>query len=179
MSQKVFIVDKWNNAINPGERHTRQCVWENVGSITAIVAAGQAPIDVDKRSDADVVALSDTKKLIHTPQDGTVALEFRFRADGAEDDAYEIQLYVAAGVDHYTKHADLTCTQGTQDSDSEHFIDTITKTNEDWLTTPTIVRSEANQIARYVMNTHGYSKFLFVCTDLQTATNFYADVRRI
>lgn len=165
--------------VYPGERHTIQRVWVNAGSITAVVAAGQAPIDVDKRADADIVALAASKKVIYEPENGTVNLEFRFRADGSEDDALAIQMLAAAGVDRYTKVADLTCTQGTQEADdSAKFIDGIAQTNNDWETTPRIIDAEANYIARYILNTHGHDRFLFVCTDLKNATNLYIDVRR-
>jgi len=179
MAAEVFILDPWKNVIFPGERHTRQYGWVNVGSITAVVAAGQAPIDVDKRADADVEALAAAKKALFLATNGTVAIEIRLRADGANNDAYEIQLYAEAGTDHYTKIADLTCTQGTQDGDAaEHFIDTISEANKDWLTTPRVVDAQAEHIARYVLNVHGYTKFLFVCTDLKSATNIYIDARR-
>jgi len=179
MSQKVFLVDKWNNAIFPGERHTRQREWENAGVITDVVAAGQAPIDVDKRADADIEALSDTKKIIYEPEDGTVAFEFRVRADGNNDDALAIQLLAEAGVDHYTKVADFVCDQGQQDGDgTEHFIDDMKTSNKDWETDLRVVNPQADYIARCVLNTHGHNKFLWVCTDLQNATNLYIDVRR-
>jgi len=180
MSKGFFLRDKYNNVINPGERHTAQYEWVNAGIITAVVAAGQAPIDDDKRSHADIEALDDSKKAIYAPVDGTVAFEVRFRADGSEDDDLAIQMLAEAGTDHYTKIADLTCTQGTQDGNStEHFIDAISQANNDWPTTPRIVDAQADYIARYILNTHGYDKFLFVCTDLQNATNLYVDTRRI
>lgn len=163
----------------PGERHTRQRAWVNAGSITAVVAAGQAPIDDDKRADADIVALDDTKKVIYEPDNGTVNLEFRFRADGSEDDVYPIQMLTEAGVDRYTKVSDLACTQGTQEADdTAYFIDAMTRSNYKWETPIRIVAAEANYIARCILNTHGHDGFLFVCTDLQNATNLYVDVRR-
>lgn len=178
--QAVFLVDKYGNVVWPGERHTRQYPWVNVGVITAVVAAGQAPIDVDKRADADIEALDDSKKVIYEPTNGTVAFEVRFRADGNEDNIFPIQMLAAAEVDHYTKIADLACTQGTQNGDStEHFIDAIGQANNDWLTTPRVVDAQADYIARYVLNTHGCDKFLWVCTDLKNANNLYIDARRL
>lgn len=179
MSQEVFILTPYKEVIFPGERHTRQRNWVNAGVITAVVAAGQAPIDKDKRADADIVALDTTKKVIYEPENGTVNLEFRFRADGTEDDALAIQMLAAAGVDHYTKVADLTCTQGTQEADdSAYFIDAISEANKDWETAARIVNAQVDYIARYILNTHGHDRFLFVCTDMKTATNIYIDVRR-
>jgi len=178
--QKVFLVDKHGEVIWPGEFHTKQYPWVNAGVITAVVAVGQAPIDDDKRADANIVALDDSKKVIYEPTNGTVAFEVRFRADGNEGDVFPLQMLSAAGVDHYTKIADLACTQGTQDGHStEHFIDAIAQTNNAWLATPRIVDAEADYIARYVLHTHGYDRFLFVCTDLKNANNLYIDVHRL
>ena len=181
MARGKQIRDFQDRLINPGERHTKQRDWANAGSITAVVAAGQAPIDVDKRADADVVALAASKKVIYEPEDGTVAFEVRVRSDGDENDELAIQMLAEAGTDRYVKIADLTCTQGTQEADNScYFSDIITQTNNEWLTSVRIVNPEGNSIARYVLNTHGYSKFLFVCTNLgaKPATNIYIDVRR-
>lgn len=175
----VFIVDKHGAVVWPGERNTRQRLWVNAGSITAEVTIGEAPIDVDKRTDADIVALAAAKKVIYKPDDGTVAFEIRIRADGNADDALVIQMLAAAGIDHYTKVADLTCKQGTQVADdSAYFIDDFVTANSDWETSPRIVDAEDDYIARYILNTHGHDRFLFVCTDKQNATNVYIDVRR-
>jgi len=176
---KIFLLTPQTEVVWPGERHTRQREWVNVGVITAVVAAGQAPIDVDKRSDADVVALADSKKVIYEPDNGTVNIEVRFRADGNEDDDLVIPVLAAAGIDHYTKVADLTCTQGTQEGDdSAYFIDAIAQANNDWETPTRVVDAQANFICRYILNTHGHDRFLFVCTDKKNATNIYVDIRR-
>lgn len=186
MAQKVFLVDKHGEVVWPGERHTRQFPWVNVGSITAVVAAGQAPIDVDKRAHADIVALAAAKKAIYQPTNGTVALEYRFRSDGTENDALAVQMHAqargAAGDivdDYYTKIADLTVTQGAQAAGVGYFADAIAHTNRDWLTPLRHLAAQENYIARYILNTHGYTDFLFVCTDLKNATNLYIDARRM
>lgn len=179
MSRNWFILDPLKRVVYPGERNTVQYAWSNAGSITEVVAAGQAPIDPDKRAEADIVALATAKKVIYKPSNGTVAFEFRIRADGTEGDELVLQLLAAAGVDRYTKVMDLTCTQGTQDADdSAKFIDAMARTNSRWLTLIRVVAAEVNYIARGVMNTHGYDRFLWVSTDLQNATNIYIDVRR-
>lgn len=177
--QGVFILDKFGNPINPGERHTAQYGWESAGVITEVVAAGQAPIDEDKRTDADIVGLVAAKKIIFEPKDGIVAFEFRIRSDGTVDDDLVISLLAAAGIDHYTKIADLTCTQGTQPGDAGYFTDAISPANEDWLTKPRVVAAQDEFIARYVLNTHGYDRFLWVCTDKQNATNIWVETHRV
>jgi len=179
MSLAYQLRDKRDRPVDPGERHTRQRSWANAGVITAVVAAGQAPIDVDKRANADIENLNDTKKVVYESEDGTMNIEVRFRADGNTGDVFPIQMLAEAGVDRYTKLADLGCRQGTQEADdSAYFIDAIARTNEKWETDPRVVAAEANFIARFILNTHGHSKFLFVCTDLKNATNIYIDVRR-
>ena len=176
---EINLKDKSGKIVNPGERNTAQYDWVNAGSLTAVTAAGQAPIDVDKRAHADVVALATAKKVTYEPKEGTVAFEFRVRSDGTADDALAIQFLAEAGEDRYTKIADLNCVQGTQEAnDSAYFADAMTETNNDWETTPRIVDAQAEYIARYILNTHGYTSFLWVCTNLQTATNIFIDVRR-
>lgn len=180
MALPRYLYDEYGNVVNPGQKFTKQYPWANAGSITAVVAAGEAPIDDDKRADADVVALVAAKKVIYTPDDGTIGIAVRFRANGSEGDALAIQMLYAAGVDHYTKLADLTCTQGTQDGGStEHFIDAIAKTNDDWPTPIGIITPEADYMAWMILNTHGNDRFLWVVTDIKAATNVYVDVRRI
>ncbi len=175
----IVLFDPVNKApVMPGEKHTRQRLWKNAGSITAVVAAGQAPIDVDKRADSDIVSLSAAKKVIYEPVDGTVAFEIRIRADGTEDDAFALEVHSAAGVDHYTKVVDLACTQGKQEAATGKFCDDMVPSNSDWETATRVVDAQADFIARYVLNTHGHDRFLFVCTDLKNATNIYIDVRR-
>jgi len=181
MARGKQVRDKEDRLINPGERHSAQRSWENAGSLIAVVAAGQSPIDVDKRADSDVVALSATKKIIYEPENGTVAFEFRVRADGSEDDALAIPFLAAAGEDRYTLIGDLTCIQGAQEADnSAYFCDAISggTGNAAWLSWTKVIAPGANYIARFILNTHGYSKFLFVCTDLKNAKNIYIDTRR-
>lgn len=184
MAQKVYLVDKHSNTVWPGQRHTPQFSWVEIGSLSVVVAAGQAPIDVDKRAAADITDLAANKKIIHNPVNGTVAMEYRFRTDGTVDDALEVQLHAMASgapqvvADYYTKIADLTVTQGLQPATVGYFADEITHTNRDWPTPLKYIAAAENYIARYILNTHGYTDFLFTCTDLKTASNLYLDVRR-
>jgi len=162
-------------------QYTRQYPWVNVGSLTAVVAAGQAPIDVDKRANSDIVALAAAKKIIYEVANGQVAFEFRVRADGTENDGFVIPFYASAGEDYYTLVGELTCTQGTQDGgNSTYFCDTISggTNTSSWLTWTKVVAPAANQIARFVANCHGYDRFLWVCTDMKNATNIYIDCKR-
>jgi len=174
----VYLREPGGRTVYPGESHTKQYPWVNAGSITAVTAAGQAPIDVDKRADADIVALAASKKIIYEPVDGMMSFEWRLRADGTEDDEYAIQFLAAAGVDYYTKIADTVCTQGTQPGVAGYFADAMARTNNKWLTPNRIIDAEADFIARFVLNNKAYDRFLWVCTNLQNATNIYIDIHR-
>lgn len=153
--------------------------WENVGSITAAIAG--TDLDKDNRADAAVEALSATKTAIHYIHRNTVALEFRFRSDGADGISDTLQLYAASGIDHYTRIAQLVLVNGDQvHSGSILFKDTITETLLNWITDTKAVTPAVsdNHISRYVLNTHGYDRFLFVASTLNSTT-VYIDVRRI
>ena len=164
---------------------TRQYPWLNAGSLTAVVAtgdsSGESPTDISKRGNSDIVALAAAKKITYESAEGQVAFEFRVRADGTEDDGVVIPFYAAAGADRYTLVGELTCTQGTQEADdSAYFCDAISggTSTAAWVTWTKVVAPAANQMARFVVNCHGYDRFLWVCTDLKTATNIYIDCKR-
>ena len=145
------------------------------GTITTQCDA--ADYAADARDNASVEALADGKKVIIKPYNGIVSIEFRFRFDGAEDDQHVLQLFAAAGVDHYRWVDALTIDQGTQDSTSEHFIDTVVSATEIWHTAATEL-SKADYMGGYTMNTHGYDRFWFVASTLDTANggaNLYID----
>jgi len=164
--------------VNPAEDYVHQFTWEEAGSITA----EQAALAVDARDDASVEALDSTKKVKIVPNDGTVALEFRFRSD-ADDDAVDsvLELYAAAGDDHYTRIAQLTIKEGLQEhSTGIFFADSITEALNNWISDTKVVQpsSPDDHIARYVLNAHGYDRFLFIASDLDSTT-IYVDVRRV
>jgi len=144
--------------------------WKNAGSI----ATEQSALGVDGRDVSTVDALSNTVKITF---DSVLpyALLFRFRSDGSEDDDSILQLYAARGDDHYHRVAQLTVVQGTQDTDTStiHFVDTITPASEDSLFEADEY-SLTDMIAHYYMRTLGFDKFLFLCSDLDTA-NLYID----
>lgn len=150
--------------------------WINAGSITD--EADSADYTVTARDDASVEALADAKKVIIRPPNGTVAIELRFRSDGSADVDSILQMFAAAGVDHYVHIAQLTVTQGEQiDTGSIYFCDGITPASEIWITTVTELTTIAENIGSYLINTHGYDRFWFVANDLDTTT-VYIDWRR-
>jgi len=145
------------------------------------ITVEQAVLTGTQRDDATVEALAAANKALIRPGSGTVALELRFRSDGtfeANDDSV-LQLYAAAGKDHYTRIATLTIIQGEQlHSTGIYFCDSIVATLENWISATEVVQPETldNHIARYVLNTHGYNRFLLIASDLDTTT-IYVDWR--
>jgi len=175
--ERVQIYDPTGGLIYPGQSHVAEYPWEDLGDITT----AQAALGADEMDDASVVALAAAKKVIWVPKRKPVAQEFRFEMDGSENDTSVLDLYArcnkisSAGVesaDRYTRVSTLTLTQGTQDGDDAHFADSIVESNKAWLSAPTAVMpsSADNHIARYLINKHGYTNFLFIATTLGVTT---------
>ena len=139
------------------------------------VAADAADFAVTARDNASVEALTDTKKVIIKPPNGAVSIEFRFRFNGIDGDEHVIQKFAAAGDDFYDLVDVLTITQGTQQHTSGAagtgiwFCDTIVSAGEKWLTDTRQLSDASNHIGRDTMNTHGYDRYWFVASTLDTA----------
>jgi len=151
--------------------------WQNAGVITSEYSGDDAaPLPTELDYDT-IDELDSTKKIIIEPPNGVVAIELRFRSDGSENDANVAPLYAVAGRDHYRLVDTLTVTQGTQIySTGIYFADTVAAAGETWLST-TKEPSPADSMASYVLNVHGYDRFLLVASDLVT-TSLYVDWRR-
>jgi len=150
--------------------------WVNLGTITS----AQAALSGTERTNTSVLALAAAKKVLFSPENGSVAYEFRFRTDGSENDAPVIQMYYAAVPDHYRRQATLTLAQGTQlYSGSIYFCDTITITNECYIdaTLHGEPATPDNHFSSYGCNAHGHD-FLFIASTLGVTT-IYVDGRRI
>lgn len=152
------------------------------GKITSEYEGDNSLPLVTARDDATVVALAATKKIIIMPPNGAVSLELRFRSDGSANDENVMQLFAAAGVDHYDLMAQLTVIQGAQPysaTDGIYFCDYITPATEAWITAASEIdqATPADGIGRYVFNTHGYDRFWLVASDLVTGT-VYVDWRK-
>lgn len=159
--------------------------WQPVGSITS----AQAALGATGRTHAAVDDIAEAKKVIlylgQTDYElKNIALEFRFRSDSDDDTVTNtLQSYAEAGEDHYTRIAQLVIKEGLQEySSSIFFVDGITPSYENWITgedamivqpTPT-----DDHIARLTINTHGYDRFLFIASTLNSPT-IYVDVRRV
>ena len=126
----------------------------------------------DARDNASVEALAAAKKIIIKLPPGIVSLELRSRSDGSESDDNVLQVFCAAGVDHYMWHDQLTFTQGTQvhTGTSIYFADTIASSDEFWMTDTRQISPTNDHVARNVMNVHGYDRLWIVASTLATTT---------
>lgn len=149
-----------------------QYPWLQKGVLTTV----QAALTTNK-SAATVNALTATGIVIVKVDDGTVALDVRFRGVATDADSNVINIYAMVGTDHYTRIAVLTLTTGTQTDGTNLFVDTITIANEKWTDEIAVTSDAANGIAHVALNTHGMSRFLFIATTLNS-TSIIVDVRR-
>lgn len=149
------------------------------GVITA-TSADDTDFGENLNDDSLIEAVSSTKRVIIKPENGTVALLFRLRVNGTENDSNVLQILAASGVDYYTKTAQLTTTAGGQlDSNGYFFIDTIEEANNDWITDTAIIQPSTpdDDIAMYVLNTHGFDRFAFFATT-RNSTGLYIDWKK-
>jgi hypothetical protein len=154
----------------------QQTSWETVrgGSITV----AQAALTTNK-SAVTVDALAVANRAIIDAEDGTVALEVRFRGTGTNDVADVLNVYAMAGdSDHYTLMGTITITMGTQSDSTYTFYDGLSIADELWIDDVVTLNDASNCIARLVFNTQGYRKFLFIATTLNN-TSVIVDYRRI
>lgn len=150
------------------EKYLGQNFWRSGGEITS----QQALLGASALTHAAVKALANTKKvLIDIPQ-GWIAMELRFFSDGAADVDDIVQLYAAATSDskpdHYRHFAQLTIIVGTQVYGSYKFHDTITPSNEQWITRNNEISPANNTFGSYVLNTHANSRILVIVSDLDS-----------
>ena len=162
----------------PSDDFVTQFPWKTVGSIIDV----QAALTGANLANAAVNALSDDLKAIYYPENGTVAVEFRFWTNGGSDNENAvIDVYAAAGDDVYTKIVELTATFGTAQNGAatKLFADGIAESGQMWLSTTKAVHVNNNTIGRWVMNVHGYDRILFIATggtiDLDPAVPGTAD----
>lgn len=166
----------------PGAVHVKKYPWVNVGSMnTAEAAVSSAEA---RQASMEVTLVAAGKSCIYTPADGQVAVAFRVRSDGTENDDNILDMFWAAediGDRIYSRMARLTCTQGTLVySGSILFADEIVASLNKWITVPVAVHpgTPDDNMAQYVLNCHGVQKFAFVY-QTKVASNLYVDARRI
>jgi len=146
--------------------------WVEAGSITAKRGA----LTPDARSTAAVDALATAYTVkIDNKYPNAYAFLFRFRTDGDPEMVETLQLYAARGDDHYHRVAKLTIRLGNQDTDEGtiHFCDYISPDNEDILFGGVESNLE-DMIGHYYVRTLGFTKFLFLCSDI-SCTTIYID----
>lgn len=146
-----------------------QYQWIEAGTITVAEPA----LAVNERDNASVEALADTKKVIIRPDDGTKALELRFRFDAS---SAIFQIYAARGEDYYTRVCTATIGPSNQICSVGIFGDTITLSNQEWHGL-VAEQSVSDFIGRIRLETLGYDRFLIIASTL-TATTAYIDYAR-
>lgn len=152
------------------ESYLKQYYWQAGSTITV----QQALLGASALTHTAVKELAPANKvLIEIPQ-GWLAMELRFYSDAAANTSDVLQLYAASTSDskpdHYRHFAQLTNLVGTQEKDSNKFIDTITPASEQWMTRNNEVSPANNTFGSYVMNTHGHSTILVIASTLNSTT---------
>ena len=151
-----------------------QYAWRTAGTISA----AQSALTTDKTA-ATVHALASTKLTRITPDDGTIALDLRFKSEGTANDSNVVNLYAMRGnSDSYTLICTFTLTVGTQTDGTYLFVDTIVSTNEMWADDIVVVSEASNGIAHVELNTHGYKNFALIATTLNS-TSVLTDWARV
>ena len=150
-----------------------QYEWQKMGDISVAGAA----LTTDK-SAATTHALAATTFVRIKSEDGTVALDLRWRGGTALDNNVQNLYAMRSGDDHYTLIATLTLITGTQTDGTRLFVDTITITDgsEHWVDEIVVVSDEGNGIAHVSFNTHGYSDFILIGTTV--ASTLFVDAAR-
>ncbi len=152
------------------ESYLKQFFWQPAGTITV----QQALLGASALDHESVKNLAAANKVIIDIEQGWLAMELRFFSDAAADTSDKVELYAAATSDskpdHYRHFATLTNLVGTQVKGSNKFIDTISPTNEAWMTRNNEVSPADNTFASYVFNSHGYSRILAIASELNSTT---------
>lgn len=148
-----------------------QYEWQEKGNISVAGAA----LTTDK-SAVTVHALTATTLVRIQVDDGTIALNLRWRGGTDGDDNVQVLYAKRPGNDHYTRIATLALKTGTQTDGTYLFIDTIAITNEKWTDDIVAVSDGANGIAHVALNCHGYSDFVLIGTTV--ASTLYVDAAR-
>lgn len=147
--------------------------WKTAGSIT--VEHAELGVTGKDVATVDGYFTGMTIKLI-PPTNGPYAMLLRFRSDGAEDVDDILQMYAARGSDFYSRIAILTTVVGTGDADGDnHFIDTISPSEEDGHYDAEEQNRTDNRTAHYYCRVFGNDRFIILASDLDSTT-VYCDV---
>jgi len=157
------------------------------GTITT--AVGATDWDEDQRGNTAVEALAAAKKSIFYIPQGWVSAEVRFRYNGTAADQHVLQVFAAAGKDHYRFIDQLTIDQGAQEyltgaaGTGIDFIDTVVSAGEQWFTaTKEITWPAGDHIGGWMLNLHKYDRIWIVASTLDIAnsgTTLYIDWKQL
>ena len=149
------------------ESYLKQYFWQSGGTITV----QQAMLGAAALTHSAVKALANANKVIIEIPQGWLAAELRFFSDSADNTVDIIELYAAATTDskpdHYRHFAQLTLTNGTQEYDSNTFIDTVVPVSN-WLTNKGAVSPANNTFGSYALNLHGHGHILAIASTLNS-----------
>lgn len=136
--------------------------WKGLGD----TIDGTASISATDKSEDTVEALTCAVDEIES---GTVAVNYRFLGNGSNNDSNVLDVYAMRGSDHYTRVGTVTLTLGQCVYNSTYDIhDTAVISNEQWPTSIGVASPANDDAASISINTHGYSKILFLATTLNS-----------
>lgn len=197
VAENVIVTDRRGVPANAGEQYDFIYPWQNLGSLSDVIATPA----VDARDNTAIQALVTAGTVLellppNNPQsctnrasqpNGAISYEIVFSSDGGNDIEYKVDVLVAGATlidnvltpGHYTRRATLTGTEGLQLANNGRFHDAIVGSNEAWLTNPTDVPETAreNYIGSYLFNVHGSISIVFVPVTLPSGT-LYIGARR-
>ena len=155
---------------------------------TIITAAAAGNFDKDNRGNTEVEALAVAKKSIFYVPQGWVSAEARFRYNGTAGDQHVLQVFAAAGIDHYRFIDQLTIDQGSQlytagaAGTGIDFIDTVVSAGEQWFTATKELSFTTDHIGGWMLNLHKYDRIWIVASTLDVAnsgTTLYIDWKQL
>ena len=172
MSDMKYACDENGNVLAPGMLRTPQNEFESWGTIS--VAA--STLGVAERTWAWVNSVSNlatSKRILKSANIGWNHLELQFSilaSSGSDDDVHVVEIYGARGENNFHRITTLTLIRGTQTATSTTvFFDTMADNDTTkWLNPSTtyILSPSGNEVARFVFDTFGYTKLLFIATTL-------------
>lgn len=147
----------------------RQEAWQQQKS----VSSAETTPAFDGRDKATVEALTNASIIDLMPGQEIS----NFRISGATDDTVNIYdiLFMADGVDHYTRVGTLSAITGTQVSPvtDQEFADQIGITNERWSSSWVEVSADDNYIGEVSIKTNGVKKIAIVPTTIVTGSTVW------
>ncbi len=136
--------------------------WNRLGTIDSTVSSLDSALSVGERSYSTVSSRDNV--VVAESKTGLNVLEIRFLLASDGDDA-DIDIWAAReDDDNLCRIATLDIIAGTQTNDDDtpkYFADEINVSNEGWITSLVSLEPGDNHIARLLLDTCGYYRFVF------------------